>query len=698
MDEDDSTEVPPLSSNAAQRHQISKKSTGGRGTGTQASRTSSPHLPHDQSIARDTRTARKDTRGSQFASRTRDASPEGIGNVHHLQSASRRQGPSSEAVRDAASRAMSSKSAGLRDPRKRNPSLDIIHTPTLLAKNSTSSSSRNASSRMGPPPNFDGVARTEMGRPQPHGTYLARSTDNIMNAVSGSSRRGPESPSRYTPSSTSTRIYTAKQTQPRETRRDEASPIFSAGVAGSSRHRKISNPDSLVGESPSSRRRSIMTTTPQLLNVNVKSTPTSPFWRDADDEYEKARGNGRRGNEEEREINKRLAMSTSRPRTSVPGRGMPQIIPPPHRPKAYLGPKLKLTQPGEDNDGSDSPMEIDDDPPQDRRVVVRAQTGFKAARKREWPQRPSCSSPSEGDTEELPSSSEDDPDSDSDAPGDGDHDIEEIVAEARRSFKQPEIEILPGPPPGLAFKVRARPVLKEEVQQVVVPPPAAPPESREQVTNAIESLTGSIIRMQKTKQLPFLLRNLRNGFLGRCRELSIPVDRIPGTQRAPRNTRYPTPPPASNPLGPSAQPPYLPAEPDEPNGHIVYYSCRPGGPYLYDLVDTLPMEEFGVLKWEVIDREDEIWDSDNVKDEYKVMHALWGRWITLNRNLFIKDYSKGTIAFVDRYWRMIHRAAGWDALRYWLLMLVANRFINGVDVAKTLKHYEGLTGMDTWYD
>jgi hypothetical protein len=43
------------------------------------------------------------------------------------------------------------------------------------------------------------------------------------------------------------------------------------------------------------------------------------------------------------------------------------------------------------------------------------------------------------------------------------------------------------------------------------------------------------------------------------------------------------------------------------------------------------MEPFGVLAWDVLDREDEIYDSDNVKDEYKVMHALWARWIFLNR-------------------------------------------------------------------
>lgn len=31
-------------------------------------------------------------------------------------------------------------------------------------------------------------------------------------------------------------------------------------------------------------------------------------------------------------------------------------------------------------------------------------------------------------------------------------------------------------------------------------------------------------------------------------------------------------------------------------------------------------------------------------------------------------------------------------------MLLANRFLTGADVADVLKHYEGLTGMDSWYD
>lgn len=56
---------------------------------------------------------------------------------------------------------------------------------------------------------------------------------------------------------------------------------------------------------------------------------------------------------------------------------------------------------------------------------------------------------------------------------------------------------------------------------------------------------------------------------------------------------------------------------------------------MYDLLNTLPMEPFGILSWAVLDREEEIYESDDVKDEYKVMHALWARWIMLNRWVYL---------------------------------------------------------------
>lgn len=81
-------------------------------------------------------------------------------------------------------------------------------------------------------------------------------------------------------------------------------------------------------------------------------------------------------------------------------------------------------------------------------------------------------------------------------------------------------------------------------------------------------------------------------------------------------------------LGPSLTYPYLPETDD---GGNVYYSCRPGGPRLFDFLNTLSLKPYGVLKWMIIDREEELFELDDVLDEDKVMQALWFRWIFLNR-------------------------------------------------------------------
>lgn len=147
---------------------------------------------------------------------------------------------------------------------------------------------------------------------------------------------------------------------------------------------------------------------------------------------------------------------------------------------------------------------------------------------------------------------------------------------------------------------------------------------------------------------------------------------------------YPDPPPPSDRLGPAAQPPYLPAT--GPDGKEIY-SCRIGGPRLFDLLNTLPMDEFGLMSWAVTDREEEMFEWDEVRDEDKVMLALWNRWIMLNRcaplltesvipysvvatrtSFIFEDYFTGVKQFVDKYWEIIHKAAGWRALRTFLIV------------------------------
>ena len=82
------------------------------------------------------------------------------------------------------------------------------------------------------------------------------------------------------------------------------------------------------------------------------------------------------------------------------------------------------------------------------------------------------------------------------------------------------------------------------------------------------------------------------------------------------------PPPKDKMLGPAAYYPYL---------RLGNVSCRPGGPYLYDLLNELDLKDFGVLAWSITDREEEIFELEDVQDEDKVMLALWNRWISLNR-------------------------------------------------------------------
>ncbi|KAL7284008.1 hypothetical protein ACG7TL_001281 [Trametes sanguinea] len=89
---------------------------------------------------------------------------------------------------------------------------------------------------------------------------------------------------------------------------------------------------------------------------------------------------------------------------------------------------------------------------------------------------------------------------------------------------------------------------------------------------------------------------------------------------------------------------------------------------------------------------------DDVRDEDKVMLALWNRWIMLNKTRFIFDqYDKGVRAFIDQYWQLIHRAAGWRALRAFLMMLQVHRYLTIAGVVQILKYYEGKTGMKFWY-
>ncbi|KAI5889508.1 uncharacterized protein SCHCODRAFT_02670493 [Schizophyllum commune H4-8] len=161
-----------------------------------------------------------------------------------------------------------------------------------------------------------------------------------------------------------------------------------------------------------------------------------------------------------------------------------------------------------------------------------------------------------------------------------------------------------------------------------------------------------------------------------------------------------TPPPPHRRLGPSLSPEdpdFFPAYSDYPDGQTIYYSTRPEGPRLYDLLGTLPLAPYGALAWAVLDQEEEILEVPDIPDEQKVMQALWARWIFLHRLDFVKKYEDGARMFIDEHWRMIHKAAGWAALRNLLLVLYMNRFLKMNEVAILLRHYEELVRWDLWY-
>lgn len=169
------------------------------------------------------------------------------------------------------------------------------------------------------------------------------------------------------------------------------------------------------------------------------------------------------------------------------------------------------------------------------------------------------------------------------------------------------------------------------------------------------------------------------------------------TPKKPRPNHYPRPPPSSNRLGASARQPYLPAK-SSFGGPDIDYSTRIGGPFLFDLLQLLPLESFGVLDWMVLDREEEIFADEELEDEQKVIAALWARWIMLNRNGFVEDKVAGVKMFIDEYWRFIHLAAGWQALVYQLLVLAVYQLLKHDEIVPLITHYESLVGMEFWDD
>ncbi|KAI0064901.1 hypothetical protein BV25DRAFT_1822674 [Artomyces pyxidatus] len=235
---------------------------------------------------------------------------------------------------------------------------------------------------------------------------------------------------------------------------------------------------------------------------------------------------------------------------------------------------------------------------------------------------------------------------------------EESDESSLESSRSPSPE--PAPPPEEAFV----PGISDSIPQPDIPAPLTirvKTEDGPSVPRLAFNLSALKAEEPDTSLLPLRAPTASPPSL-RERTPVIRIERVSPTPRPPPVYRPVIPDP---PLGPTARYPYLP--PQTADGKPCY-SCRPGGPRLYDLLYELPLEEFGALAWQIVDKEEELFELDDVRDEDKVIQALWNRWIFLNHGKFLVNYYQGVLAFVDKYDWMIQKAAGWVALRTWLLV------------------------------
>jgi hypothetical protein len=87
---------------------------------------------------------------------------------------------------------------------------------------------------------------------------------------------------------------------------------------------------------------------------------------------------------------------------------------------------------------------------------------------------------------------------------------------------------------------------------------------------------------------------------------------------------------APDPLGPLGVYPYTLPDVHDDNESLVT-SCRPCGPRLFDLIARHPMSDYGLTSWSLLERDEELFEIDDLRDEEKAMQALWNRWIFSER-------------------------------------------------------------------
>ncbi|KAI9511272.1 hypothetical protein F5148DRAFT_1280967 [Russula earlei] len=148
-----------------------------------------------------------------------------------------------------------------------------------------------------------------------------------------------------------------------------------------------------------------------------------------------------------------------------------------------------------------------------------------------------------------------------------------------------------------------------------------------------------------------------------------------------------------DPLGPLAVYPYHPVSVDDDNDTLGF-SCRPCGPRLYDLVARYPMSDYGLTSWSLLERDEELFEIDDIRDEEKAMQALWNRWIFFKRRSYLLDHCKSVIEFVKTFHTTIMETAGWKGMRVWLLLLAKHKYLTGDDVVTIMAQYETIAAIE----
>jgi hypothetical protein len=88
---------------------------------------------------------------------------------------------------------------------------------------------------------------------------------------------------------------------------------------------------------------------------------------------------------------------------------------------------------------------------------------------------------------------------------------------------------------------------------------------------------------------------------------------------------------AWDPLGALGSRPGLSSSADDGNDGLLGLSCRPCGPRLFDVIAKDPVSKYGLTSWSLLERDEELFEIDDIRDEEKAMQALWNRWIIFKR-------------------------------------------------------------------